>query len=358
MADETLDEEAGVPLDPEHEHVGAVWDRDSGLRAVIAIHSTALGPSLGGTRYRPYPSFAAAMSDVLRLSRAMSYKAALAGLALGGGKAVIIGDPAAKSEALLRAYAKFLDSFEGRYLTAEDVGTSQADMDYLGRFSEFVTGRSRSLGGSGDPSPITAFGVVRAMEAAADSVLGGNGLEGAHVAINGVGKVGHALALLCHERKAHLTIADVSDEALRGVLAEVPADVSDPEKIHQVACDVYAPCALGGALNDHTVPELSCRVVCGAANNQLSRPDVEPALAARGITYVPDYLANAGGIINIAYEPGGYDESTAREHVSRIYDTTRLLLERAFQSGEHLSVLADRTAEERIRKARASRSSR
>lgn len=354
MADETFDRGLEVPLEPEHEHIGAVWDSQSGLRAIVAIHSTALGPSLGGTRYRPYPTFAAAMSDVLRLSKAMSYKAALAELALGGGKAVIIGDPASKSEVLLEAYAKFLDSFEGRYLTAEDVGTSQADMDYIGRFSDFVTGRSRELGGSGDPSPITAFGVVRAMEAAAGAVLGTDGLAGVHVAINGVGKVGHALAVLCRERGAQVTVADVSPGAVQGVLAEVPADVSDPEKIHRIACDIYAPCALGGALNTHTVPELSCRIVCGAANNQLASPDIERALAARHITYVPDYLANAGGIINIAYERGGYDETRARAHVSRIFDTTRLLFDRAAESGEHLSVLADRIASERIAAARTS----
>lgn len=337
-----------VPLALEHERVGAVWLGGSGLVAIVAVHSTALGPALGGTRWFPYASFEDGLADVLRLSRAMSYKAALAGLDFGGGKAVVFGHPADKTEAMLEDYGRFVDSFGGSYLTAEDVGTSQADMDVIGRVTPYVTGRSPELGGSGDPSPFTAYGVARAMEAAAEVVLGTGGLAGVHVVVNGVGKVGHGLAVLCEERGARLTIADVSEEALKATLAEVGAEVVPPGEAHRTPCDIYAPCALGGALSAATAPELACRVVCGGANNQLATPQVEHVLRGRGITYVPDYLANAGGIINIAYEHGGYDPQRAREHVGRIYDTTRSLLEEARASGGAVSELADRAAEARM----------
>jgi valine dehydrogenase (NAD+) len=348
-----------IPLETEHEEIGAVWQRHSGLKAIVAIHSTACGPALGGTRFRRYETVEEALFDVLRLSKAMSYKAAMAGLNLGGGKAVILGDPQRdKTEPLLEAYAAFLDRFDGRYLTAEDVGTSQADMDFLGQRSRFVTGRSAELGGSGDPSPITAYGVVRAMEATAEALWGSSSLEGRRVNVSGVGKVGHSLALLCAQRGARVTAADVSGDAVKALLKEMPGvEAADPENIHRLDCDVYAPCALGGALNDQTVPELACQAVCGAANNQLADETTEAALQVRGITYVPDYVANAGGIINIAYERGGYDGDAARAHVARIFDTTAELFEVARKTGDALSVIADRTAEQRIAAAEARRSS-
>jgi valine dehydrogenase (NAD+) len=344
-----------MPYGTEHEEVGAIWKRRSGLRAIVAIHSTVLGPSLGGTRCRAYATIDEALHDVLRLSKAMSYKAALAGLQLGGGKAVIIGDPAVvKTEELLIDYARFIDSFEGRYLTAEDVGTTQADMDFLGEHTRFARGRSAALGGSGDPSPITAYGLVRAMEATAEALWGSPSLEGRHVAVNGVGKVGHVLAGLCAERGARLTVADVSASAVAQVCSEMTAEIAAPDSIHRVTCDIYAPCALGGALNEQTVPELACEAICGAANNQLETPDMEAALGARGITYVPDYVVNAGGIINIAYELGSSDSVAARAHVGRIYDTVAQLFVEAARSGETLSTVADHMAEARI--AAASRS--
>ena len=337
-----------------HEEVRAVWRPESGLRAIVAIHSTVLGPSLGGTRFRPYATVGDAVTDVLRLSKAMTYKAAVAGLDMGGGKAVVIGDPAAiRSDALIRDYARFVDTFGGRYLTAEDVGTTQADMDLIGEVTPFARGRSAARGGSGDPSPVTAFGVVRAIEATATALWGSPSLDGRHVAIGGVGKVGRRLAELCAERGARLTIADVSPAAIAAALSSVEADVVEPGAIHAVACDVYAPCALGSALNDQTVPELACEVVCGAANNQLDTAETEAALQARGITYVPDYVANAGGIINIAYEAGAYDEAAAHDHVGRIYDTVSQLFDTAARSGERLSVIADRLAAARIAGARA-----
>lgn len=338
-----------LALGAEHEEVRAVWRPRSGLRAIVAIHSTVLGPSLGGARFRPYSSVEEALADVLRLSKAMSYKAAVAGLDLGGGKAVILGDPAlTRTDELMLDYGRFVDTFAGRYLTAEDVGTTQADMDLIATETPFVGGRSEALGGSGDPSPITAFGVVRAIEATAAALWGSPSLDGRHIAVNGVGKVGGVLAALCAERGARLSIADVSAAALGALGAELAADVVSPDAIHAVECDVYAPCALGSALNERTVPELSCQAVCGAANNQLDTPDTEAALQARGITYVPDYVANAGGIINIAYESGGYDAEAARAHVARIYDTVARLFEEASRTGKRLSVLADRMAEGRI----------
>jgi glutamate dehydrogenase/leucine dehydrogenase len=338
-----------LPLGAGHEEVRAVWRPKSGLRAIVAIHSTVLGPSLGGARFRRYSSLGEALTDVLRLSKAMSYKAAVAGLDLGGGKAVILGDPATmRTDELMLDYGRFVDTFAGRYLTAEDVGTTQADMDLIGTQTPFVGGRSEALGGSGDPSPITAFGVVRAIEATAVALWGSSSLQGRHIAVNGVGKVGGALAALCAERGARLSVADVSSAALRALGAGVGADVVPPDAIHAVECDLYAPCALGSALNERTVPALSCQAVCGAANNQLDTPDTEAALQARGITYVPDYVANAGGIINIAYEAGGYDRAAATAHVGRIYDTVARLFDEAGRTGEPLSVLADRMAEERI----------
>lgn len=349
----SLDESAVRALGADHEEVRAVWRPRSGLRAIVAIHSTALGPSLGGTRFHAYGTIEEALTDVLRLSKAMTYKAAVAGLELGGGKGVIIGDPAtARSDELMADYGRFVDTFGGRYLTAEDVGTSLADMDLIGELTPFVRGRSASLGGSGDPSPITAFGVVRAIEATAEALWGSASLHGRHIAVSGVGKVGLTLAELCAERGARLTVADVSPAAVAAAAAIAEVEVVAPEAVHAVACDLYAPCALGSALNERTVPELACEAVCGAANNQLESAAIEVALQDRGITYVPDYVANAGGIINIAYEAGGYDAEAARAHVSRIFDTVRRLFEEARRSGEPLSVLADRMAEARLATAR------
>lgn len=342
-------------LGARHEEVRAVWNPRSGLQAIVAVHSTVLGPALGGTRFRDYASLGEALTDVLRLSEAMTYKAAVAGVRLGGGKAVILGDPGmAKTEALLTDYAAFVATFGGRYLTAEDVGTTQADMDFLGELTPFVRGRSAAVGGSGDPSPITAFGVVRAIEAAAEALWGSDSLEGRHVAIGGVGKVGGTLARLCADRGAHLTVADVSDAAIAAVREAVAADVVEPEAIHAVGCDLYAPCALGGALNARTAGELACEVVCGAANNQLEEPGIEQVLGDRGIRYVPDYVANAGGIINISYEGKHYDREEARAHVARIRDTVAHLFEESARTSELLGTIADRLAGERLAAAGAS----
>lgn len=339
-------------LGSDHEEVGGIWRKRSGLMAIVAIHSTALGPALGGTRFRPYNTVAEALTDVLRLSKGMSYKSAVAGLDLGGGKAVIIGDPEElRSPALFEDYASFLDSFGGRYYTAEDVGTSQADMDELGRHTSYVTGRSKAVGGSGDPSPVTAYGVFRAMQAAADKLWGSPSLGGRTVAISGVGKVGGALARLASEDGAKLVVADVNKVAVDELTETIGATATEVSEIHRTRCDIYAPCALGGVLNEETIPELACEAVVGAANNQLSTPEMAETIARRQILYVPDYVANAGGVINIAYERSGYDAEAALAHVGRIYDVVADLLEKADATGETPERVAEAVAEERMAKA-------
>lgn len=319
---------------PEHEEVAVFWHRASGLLAVVAIHSTVRGPSLGGSRFRQYPTLDAAVTEACNLSEAMTYKAAVAGLPQGGGKAVLVGDPSiAKTRHLLVDYASVLDSLGGRYITAEDVGTTQADMDLLSEHTRYVAGTSVEKGGSGDPSPVTAFGVFRAMQGAWAHAHGSDDLSGVRVAVSGLGKVGAELTRLLAGAGAKLTIADVSDTAVQSVLVHGSADVVNPAVIHATECDIFAPCALGYVLNDVSVPELRCQMVVGAANNQLSSAEIADALLDRGVTYVPDFVANAGGIINIAHEHGGYDESSARAQVSEIYATTRSILERADQHG-------------------------
>ncbi|MGI8808003.1 MAG: Glu/Leu/Phe/Val family dehydrogenase, partial [Acidimicrobiales bacterium] len=284
----------------DYEQVVFCHDRGSGLRAIVAVHSTRLGPALGGTRFYPYPSEAAGLEDVLRLARGMTYKAAAAGLDLGGGKAVIFGDPNRdKSEALLRAYARHVNALGGRYLTAEDVGTTQADMDIVRRETRFVTGVSRELGGSGDPSDATAYGVLWAMKAAALHLWGDTSLVGRHIALAGVGKVGRALLGHLAEERARVTVADVVPAAVEWAVTGVGAEAAAVEKIHAVDCDIYAPCALGGVLSAETIPKLRCAVVVGSANNQLADGAASARLmAGRGVLSAPDFVANAGGLVN------------------------------------------------------------
>ncbi len=332
-----------------YEQVVFCHDRGTGLRAIIAIHSTRLGPSLGGTRFYPYSGEDEALEDVLRLARGMTYKAALAGLDLGGGKAVILGDPNRhKTEALLRAYARFVDSVGGRYITAEDVGTTQDDMDTIRRETRHVTGVSPSLGGSGDPSLATAFGVLHAMKAVALRLWGSTELAGRHVVVSGVGKVGHALVRHLVEERAEVTASDVSEPALAKAAQDFSAETVAPEKAHAVPCDIYSPCAMGGALNARTIPELRCAAIVGAANNQLEDASCIGLLDQIGVLYAPDYVVNAGGVINIAEELRGYDRQRAYGRIRRIYDTTLHVLEAAEGEGISTTVAADRLAERRI----------
>lgn len=332
-----------------HEQVVFCHDRTTGLRAVIAVHSTRLGPALGGTRFHPYPNEDEAVEDALRLAEAMTYKAAVAGLDLGGGKAVIVGDPETdKTEALLRAYARFVDSLGGRYVTAEDVGTTQADMDLVRRETPYVTGVSPSLGGSGDPSHATARGVVHAMRAVALRLWGTTSLAGRHVVVHGVGKVGSDLAGHLVEDGAEVTVSDVRASAVERVAGRLGAAVAPPEKAHATPCDIYSPCALGGALSPETIPELRCAAVVGSANNQLADTSGPRLLDEAGVLYCPDYVANAGGMINVAEELRGYDSGRADAQVRSIFDTTTAVLSVAAADGVTTVEAAARMAERRM----------
>ncbi|HHC08933.1 MAG TPA: Glu/Leu/Phe/Val dehydrogenase [Actinobacteria bacterium] len=307
-----------------HEQVVFGVDPASGLRTIIAIHSTALGPALGGTRFHPYDSEEAALDDVLRLSEGMTLKSAAAGLDLGGGKAVIIGDPRTmKSERLFRAYGRLVDSLGGRYITAEDVGTTTEDMVLIARETPFVTGLPLAHGGSGDPSPATARGVVAAQQAVAERLWGTRDLGGKTVAIQGVGKVGTNLAERLHALGAELIVADVDPAATRRAANRFGAKVVDLDEIYEVECDIFAPCALGGILDESTIPRLRAQAVCGSANNQLATDEDAERLEGRGILYAPDFVVNAGGVINIAVEMEGYSEARAAAMVDRIYENLR-----------------------------------
>lgn len=311
-------------LGDQYEEVVHFHDPPTGLRAIVAIHSTALGPALGGTRFFPFETEEEALRDVLRLARGMTYKAAVTGLDLGGGKAVVIGDSRRdKSEALLRIYGRFIDSMGGRYITAEDVGTSRDDMDVIRRETRWVTGVSTQLGGSGDPSPVTAFGVFNGLKACAEEALSTASLEGLRVVVQGVGKVGYALAKHLVEGGAVVTVSDVEVDSVARAVNEFGVDTVEPEKAHAVECDIFAPCALGGIIRDDTIPELKCKVVAGAANNQLARPEHGDVLAELGILYAPDFVINAGGLINVADELMGYDQDRAMNRVKDIYRTLR-----------------------------------
>jgi valine dehydrogenase (NAD+) len=339
-------------LGAEHEQVVFANDSATGLRAVIAIHSTALGPALGGTRFYPYASTDDAVRDVLNLSRGMSYKAALAGLDLGGGKAVIIGDPhTLKSEALLRAYGRFVQSLNGRYYTACDVGTYSEDMDHVARECDFVTGRTVAHGGAGDSSVLTAYGVFQGMRAAAEAVWGEPTLGGRTVGVAGVGKVGWHLVRHLIEDGATIVVTDPHQPSVDRVLAEFPqvTVVADTDALVASSLDVYAPCALGGALTDAVVETLSAKIVCGAANNQLSHPGVEKVLEEHGILYAPDYCVNSGGLIQVADELKGFSFERAQQRASGIFETTRSVFELARAEQVPPAVAADRLAEQRMR---------
>jgi leucine dehydrogenase len=303
-----------------HEQVAFVADAATGLRAVIAVHSTALGPSLGGIRFWRYASEAEAIADVLRLSEAMTLKASAAGLHQGGGKAVVLVDDPDRPRPveLLHAMGRAIDELGGRYLAAEDVGATTRDMDLIDEVTPWVTGVSPERGGSGDPSPVTAVGVMAAMRATLRELDGDDDLRGRVVAIQGTGHVGSRLARLLRDAGASTIVTDINTARAEAVAEEVGASVVAPDEIVVQECDVLAPCALGGTLHERNVATLRCRAVCGAANNQLEEPHVDDLLADRGILYAPDFVANAGGIINIAEEFTGYSEAAALERVEQI----------------------------------------
>ncbi|MBY3554038.1 Glu/Leu/Phe/Val dehydrogenase dimerization domain-containing protein [Modestobacter lapidis] len=334
-----------------HEQVVFCSDEASGLRAVIAIYSTALGPALGGTRFFPYASEEAAVTDALALSRAMAYKNSLAGLDLGGGKAVIIGDPRRdKTEALLRAYGRFVEALGGRYLTACDVGTYNADLDVVARETRFAHGRSEAFGGCGDSSVLTAFGVFQGMRAAAQHRWGGPTLAGRTVAVAGVGKVGSWLVDRLVADGATVAVTDVDPAAVQRVRSRHPqvTAVADTAALVRTPHDVYAPCALGGALDDETVAALPAEIVCGGANNQLVHEGTAGLLADRGILYAPDYLVNAGGVIQVEDERHGFSFARAEAKATTIFDVALRVFDAAAAAGVSPAVAADRLAEERM----------
>ena len=332
-----------------HEKVLIARDAKSGYHGIIAIHSTVLGPAVGGTRFWNYQSEDEALTDALRLSRGMTYKNALPGLPLGGGKSIIIGDnKSPHREALLRAHGRFVDTLEGRYITAEDVGTSPADMEIVRLETSYVGGL---VGRSGDPSPHTARGVFRAIQASGKFRWNDDSLFGVTVALQGCGHVGYNLAKLLHEAGAKLIVSDVNNENVSRTVAEFGAEAVHPSEIFSAPADVFAPCALGGVINDQTIPELKVQIVAGAANNQLLEERHGTVLRERNILYAPDYVANAGGVLNGCTELLGWQPDHAAKKVDEIYDTILRIFESAAERGIATNEAADQLAEDRLHSA-------
>ncbi|HUP18433.1 MAG TPA: Glu/Leu/Phe/Val dehydrogenase dimerization domain-containing protein [Gemmatimonadota bacterium] len=339
-----------------HELVVFCHDEKAGLKSIIAIHDTTLGPALGGTRMWPYRSTSEALRDVLRLAKGMTYKAAVAGLELGGGKAVVIGDAKRdKTPDLLRAHGRFVDTLGGRYITAEDVGISVEDMEIVSQETAHVTGIRSKPGGSGDPSPVTAYGVYNGIKASCKRKLGSDEMKDVRVAVQGAGHVGYYLCEDLAAEGAKITICDIDEERVRRVVDEFGAEAVAPDSIYDVECDVFAPCALGAIINDRTLRRLKCEVVAGGANNQLAEDRHGDALDARGILYAPDYVINAGGLINVYGEIVGYGLDTAKERARGIYDTLLSIYEIAEREGIPTYRAADRLAEQVIQAAREGR---
>lgn len=339
----------------DHEQVVFCSDDKSGLKAIIAIHNSNLGPALGGCRMWPYASEEEAVRDVLRLSRGMTYKSALANLKLGGGKSVVIGNPRTqKTPQLLEALARAVERVNGRYIAAEDSGTSVADIKYMAQFTKHVAGivdKPTDTGmRSGDPSPATAYGTFVGIKAAVKQKLGRNHLDGLKVAVQGIGNVGFDLAKQLHEAGARLWVADIHQEQLERARAELGATVVAADQIYGLDVDVFAPCALGAILNDQTIPQLKAKIVAGASNNQLAEARHGVALMERGILYAPDYVINAGGIIDVYHERIGFDRAALIKHIDGIYDNLLEIFERAAKEERPTGEVADVIAEERFKR--------
>lgn len=332
----------------DHEQVLVCNDNKTGLKAIIAIHNSTLGPGLGGTRMWHYGSEEEAIRDVLRLSRGMTYKASISGLNLGGAKAVIIGDSSIdKSEALMRRFGMFVNNLAGKYITAEDVGTTTQDMEYVNMETDYVVGLPVSRGGGGDPSPVTAYGVYMGMKASAKKQFGKDSLEGKRIGIMGVGKVGMHLVELVSKENAKVFVSDINQHYLSEAASKYGATVVDD--IINLDQDIFAPCALGAILNDDTIPNLKCAIVAGAANNQLDREDIHgPMLSQKKIAYAPDFLINAGGLINVYSEWNGYNRDNALRDTEKIYQTTLDIYHKADALNMHTQAAANAIAEERI----------
>ena len=334
-----------------HEQVVFCYDHDTGLKAIIAIHNTILGPSLGGTRMWMYKSEADALNDVLRLSRGMTYKAAVSGLNLGGGKAVIIGDSKKdKSEALFRKFGRFVNNLNGKYITAEDVGTSTKEMVYVAMETKHVTGLPESMGGGGDPSPVTAYGVYMGMKAAAKEAYGDDSLKNKKIVVQGVGHVGESLVGHLKKEDAKVFITDINEEQLKHVASETGAEIVSPDSIFTMNMDIYAPCALGATLNTENIDRLKCAIVAGAANNQLADETIHgKMIMEKGIIYAPDFLINAGGLINVYAEfSGGYNRQRALTQTEKIYDFTLSIIKKSKQENIPTYLAAKQIAEKRL----------
>lgn len=334
----------------EHEQVVFCNDPASGLKAIIAVHNTVLGPSLGGTRMWPYKNEAEALTDVLRLSRGMTFKSAISGLNLGGGKAVIIGDPRKdKTEALMRRFGQFVDGLAGKYITAEDVGISTRDIEYVAEETEHVAGLPESRDGGGDPSPVTAYGVYMGMKASAKEAYGSDDLNGKRVLVQGVGHVGYYLVKHLVEEGAHVAISDIFEERIAAITKEFKVEVVHVDDVYEYDMDIYAPCALGATVNDDTLSKLKCQIIAGAANNQLAdEKKHSEIIMQKGLIYAPDFLINAGGIINCYSEVIGYNREDAYRKTTHIYDVTRNVLKEASANNEAAHAVALRMAQERI----------
>jgi leucine dehydrogenase len=333
-----------------YEQIVFCQDKDTGLKAIIAIHNTVLGPGLGGTRMYHYNNEQEAIVDVLRLSRGMTYKASISKLNLGGAKAVIIGNPETdKSEAFFRRFGRFVESLAGRYITAEDVGTTTKDMEYVNMETDFVVGLPENLGGGGDPSPVTAYGTYLGIRACAGEVYGNESLAGKKILVEGVGKVGMHLVKYLAKENAKVLIADVNQKALEKVSKEYGATVVPVQEIFDADMDVYSPCALGATVNDESIEKLKCAIIAGAANNQLQDENIHAhKLMDKGICYAPDYLINAGGLINVYTEYHGYNEKTAMAKTETIFDTTQNIIRKSKAEGITTHEAANKLAEERI----------
>lgn len=334
----------------DHEEILFCHDKNVGLKAIIAIHNTALGPALGGTRMWNYKTEEEALVDVLRLSKGMTYKASAAGLNLGGGKAVIIGDPKTqKSEGLFRAFGHFVNSLNGKYITAEDVGTSVQDMEHIYMETPWVTGIPKDFGGSGDPSPYTAHGVLMGIKAAADEKFKTDNLKGLRVAVQGLGNVGYNLVKYLIEEGAVVTVADIDPIRVKKCHDQFGVKAVAPDEILAVDCDIQAPCAMGAIVNDQTISKFKCKVIAGGANNQLAEPKHGDQLRELGILYAPDYVVNAGGLMNVFVELEGYSPDRAFEKTRKVYDNVKKVFEIALRDNIGTHIAADRLAEERIK---------
>lgn len=334
----------------EHEQIVICSEPSIGLKAIIAVHDTTLGPALGGVRMWPYNNEQEAIRDVLRLSRGMTYKAAISGLNLGGGKAVIIGDPRKeKTEALFRAFGRFVDSLGGRYITAEDVGIDVQNMEWVRMETKYVSGLPKAIGGSGDPSPVTAYGVYQGIKACAQKAYGSDSLEGKRISIQGAGHVSSHLAQFLHKEGAELFICDIYEDKVNALAEKVDAQVVDPDDIYGLDVDIFSPCALGGIVNDDTMDHFKCDIIAGAANNVLDKEEKHgQMLLDNNILYAPDYVINAGGLINVASELEGYNEQRAHDQASKIYDTILDILNYSEENNTPTFVASNILAEKRM----------